>query len=148
MDPGTPSGHSLRTSMSDFGSGSPAIASGSAGGGGGASSSVTPQESDASDSVDSRWASAVSRLSAPHRVMAAGTAAAMSSAGPVLEAAGVGAGTDGAGQGSNRPARSGGQPTSARGSSTRSAPNVGPDGGPDSPPPALDVPGPPDGGPG
>ena len=148
MDPGTASGHSLRTSMSDFGSGPRAIAGGSAGAAGAASSSVTPQESDASDSVDSRWASAVSRLSTPHRVMAAGTAAAMSGAGPVLEAAGVGAGTDGAGQASSRPARGGGAPGSTRGASTRSAPDESPDGGPDSPPPALDVPAPPDAGPG
>jgi hypothetical protein len=149
MDPGTPSGHSLRTSLSGFGSGSTAVAGGSAGGGDGThSGAVTPQEADASNSVDSRWASAISSLSAPHRIMAVGTTAAMSSAGPVLEAAGVGAGADGAGQGSGRTARSGGRPASAAGSRTGSAPDSSPDDGGAPPPPGPDVPGPPDGGPG
>ena len=150
MDPGTPSGHSLRTSLSDFGSGSPAVAGAAASGGGGThSGAATPQEADASNSVDSRWASAISSLSAPHRIMAAGTTAAMSSAGPVLEAAGVGAGTDGAGQGSGRAARNSGRPASAADSSRAgSAPDNSPDDGGAAPPPGLDVPGPPDGGPG
>jgi len=150
MDPGTPSGHSLRTSLSDFGSGSPTVAGGSASGGGGThSGAATPQEADASNSVDSRWASAISSLSAPHRIMAAGTTAAMSSAGPVLEAAGVGAGADGAGQASGRPARSGGRPASAADSSRAgSAPDNSPDDGGAAPPPGPHVPGPPDGGPG
>ena len=149
MDPGTPSGHTLRTSLSDFGSGSTPVAGAAASGGGGApSGSVTPQEADASESVDSRWASAMSRLSAPHRVMAAGTTAAMSGAGPVLEAAGVGAGADGASQASGRPAARGGQPPSAAGPQTSSAPDNTADDSGDAPPPAPDAPAPPEGGPG
>ena len=163
MDPGTPSGHSLRTSLSGFGSGSSPVAGGvlggAAGGGAGAgSSAVTPQEADASDSVDSRWASAISNMSAPHRIMAAGTSAAMSSAGPVLEAAGVGAGADAGGQAWRAPTRSGGRPAPVgRASNAPAYPEPPNDGGPDDggpddgdapPTPTVDVPGPPDANPG
>ena len=148
MDPGTPSGHSLRTSLSDFGSGAGGGALGATGGGGGGSGGVTPQESDASDSVDSRWASAVSSLSAPHRMMAAGTTAAMSGAGSVLEAAGVGAGASGGGQVSRGPARSGGQPSSIGRGTSGPASADGPDDASGPPPPEIDVPGPPDANPG
>ena len=149
MDPGTPSGHSLRTSLSGFGSGSGAVASGAAGGGGGTfSGATTPQEGEASDSVDSRWASALSTLSAPHRMMAAGTTAAMSGAGPVLEAAGVGAGADGAGQSSGMFARGGPGPASPRFSRPAAEPGNGPDEGADPPPQGPGTPGPPDRGPG
>ena len=149
MDSGTPSGHSLRTSLSDFGSGSTPAAGVAAGVGGGApSGSVTAQEADASNSVDSRWTSALSSLSAPHRIMAAGTTAAMSGAGPVLEAVGVGAGADGAGTGAGRPARSPGRLASAGGSRTGPAPDNTADVSGSPPPPEPDAPGPPDGGPG
>ena len=129
MDPGTPSGHSLRTSLSGFGSGSNPVGGGVTSSGDGSSSSVTPQESDASDSVDSRWATAMSSLSAPHRLMSSGTTAAMSSAGPVLEAAGVGAGTDGGGQASRRPARGGSRPAPNGRRSNEPATPEGPDDG-------------------
>jgi|GEM_PF-1623478 len=147
MDPGTPSGHSLRTSLSEFGSGSGAAAGAAAsagvGGGGGAfSGAATPQECEASDSVDSRWASALSALSAPHRMMAAGTTAAMSGAGPVLEAAGVGAGADGAGQPSGMFARGGSGPASPRYSQkTGATPSSGSDDGGDLPPEGPGTPG-------
>ncbi len=104
IDPGTPSGHALRTSLSDIGARAqtaPAQASaatpgpaGTARAGSGPTAAVTAQESATSDAVDSRWAGALSRLSAPHRVMAAGTTAALTAAAPVLEAAGVGAGAN------------------------------------------------------
>ena len=151
MDPGTPSGHSLRTSLSGFGSGSMAAPSGATGGGGGTSSAVTPQESDAADSVDSRWATAMSSLSAPHRIMAAGTTAAMSSAGPVLEAAGVGAGAGAGGQARRGPSRGGGGPAPSGRRSSEPASAEGSDGHDDSaapPTPTVDVPGPPDVNPG
>ena len=145
MDPGTPSGHSLRTSLSDFGSGSSAVAGGAAGGGGAMpSGAATTQEAGASEAVDSRWASALSSLSAPHRVMAAGTTAAMSGAGAVLEAAGVGAGADGGGQVSRNSARSGGRPAPIGGGSSGPASAGGPDDAPAPPPGQVDVPGPPD----
>jgi len=148
MDPGTPSGHSLRTSLSDFGSGSGATASAGGGGGGGGgafSGAATPQEGEASDSVDSRWATALSALSAPHRIMAAGTTAAMAGAGPVLEAAGVGAGADGAGQPTGMFARGGSGPASPRYSQKPGAtPSSGSDDGGGLPPEGPGTPGSPD----
>ena len=163
MDPGTPSGHSLRTTMASIGSGSSSpsgTATGAAAVNGGSpgSSAVTPQEADASDSVDSRWASAIASMSAPHRIMAAGTSAAMSSAAPVLEAAGVGAGADAGSQTWARPPHSGGRSApvgQATGGAASTEPpndagpnNSGPDDGGAPPTPTIDVPGPPDSSPG
>ncbi|HET7475210.1 MAG TPA: hypothetical protein VFJ97_04200 [Dermatophilaceae bacterium] len=157
VDPGTPSGHGLRTSLSDLGTrGQAETTSDAAYAGGG--SGATAQEAAASDGVESRWTAAVSRLTAAHRTMAAGSTAAMTAAAPILEAAGVGAGTGAAlyaSPGASRPnrattraARPGGGPESASaepppsgdgGSEAMAAP---PDGG-DGPPPQVDPPDPP-----
>jgi len=144
IDPGTPSGHALRTSLSDIGAraqtapaqGSPATpgAGGTAPTGSGPTAAVTAQESATSDAVDSRWAGALSRLSAPHRVMAAGTTAALTAAAPVLEAARVGAGAN-PGQpppyGRTQPGNPAGRPPYSPGPSPNHNPNAGSGSNPD-----------------
>jgi len=92
IDPGTGSGQRLRTSLTGGSAATPNAQSGQRGQS--TSGAKTNQENDASDQVDSRWAAAVGKLSAPHRAMASGAQSAMSSAGPVLSAVGVGAGAD------------------------------------------------------
>ncbi len=92
IDPGTGSGQRLRTSLTGGSAATPNAQSGQRGQS--TSGAKTNQENDASEQVDSRWAAAVGKLSAPHRAMASGAQSAMSSAGPVLSAVGVGAGAD------------------------------------------------------
>jgi len=155
IDPGTPSGQRLRTSLSDIGAGStsrtgpstasqsPASPSSSGAGGSG---------DDASEQIDSRWAAAVGKLSAPHRAMASGAQTAMSSAGPVLSAVGVGAGADpdhGSGrkqsQPSGRPRDTSTSDTSDTGTGTgRSDAGADTEVDTSTPPPQPDVPAPPD----
>ena len=101
IDPGTASGQRLRTSLAGNGAGpAPAGRASQSPAGQSSSSQSTPgagspgSGDDASEQIDSRWASAVGKLSAPHRAMASGTPAAMSSAAAVLSAVGVGAGAD------------------------------------------------------
>jgi len=160
IDPGTASGQRLRTSLSDIGAGS----TGRTGPSSASQSSASPSSSgaggsgsgdDASEQIDSRWAAAVGKLSAPHRAMASGAQAAMSSAGPVLSAVGVGAGADpdhGSGRKQSQPS---GRPrdtsTSDTSTSDTSTSNTGTSntGGDtevntSTSPPQLDVPGPPD----
>ncbi len=155
IDPGTASGQRLRTSLSDTGAGSgmsPAgrsSASPSSSGAGGSGSG-----DDASEQIDSRWAAAVGKLSAPHHAMASGAQAVMSSAGPVLSAVGVGAGADpdhGSGRKQSQPS---GRPRDTSTSDTRTSDTDAGTGTSDTgadqavitstPPPELDVPGPPD----
>ncbi len=155
IDPGTASGQRLRTSMSDTGAG--AALAGRAG-----RSSARPSPSgaggsgsgdDVSEQIDSRWAAAVGKLSAPHHAMASGAQTAMSSAGPVLSSVGVGAGADpehGSGRKQSQPS---GRPRDTSTSDTRTS-DTGTgtsDTGADTevntstpPPPEADVPGPPD----
>jgi len=156
IDPGTASGQRLRTSPSDIGAGSTlagrasrSSARPSSSGAGGSGSG-----DDASEQIDSRWAAAAGKLSAPHRAMASGAQAAMSSAGPVLSAVGVGAGADpdhGSGRKQSQPS---GRPRDTSTSDTRTSDTDTGTGTSDAgadqavitstPPPELDVPGPPD----
>jgi hypothetical protein len=158
IDPGTGSGQRLRTSLSPGGS-TPASSGQTSQGGSSTSGAKTSQENDASEQVDSRWAAAVGKLSAPHRAMASGAQSAMSSAGPVLSAVGVGAGAD-PDHGTRRPPSRntstsprpdrGSDPSTSSTSSTEQTPPPPPPVDPPAPPemPSPDSSGPGHGGPG
>ena len=92
VDPGTASGQRLRTSMADAGIGG--ASSTSTAGGLAASSGSTPQEATSSDQVETRWGNALGRLSTAHATLGSAAQRAMSTAAPVLAAAGVGDGVD------------------------------------------------------
>ena len=92
VDPGTASGQRLRTSMADAGIGG--ASSTSTAGGLAASSGSTPQEATSSDQVETRWGNALGRLSAAHATLGSAAQRVMSTAAPVLAAAGVGDGVD------------------------------------------------------
>jgi len=156
IDPGTGSGQRLRTTLSP-GSSTTASSGQTSQGGSSTAGATTTQENDASEQVDSRWAAAVGKLSAPHRAMASGAQSAMSSAGPVLSAVGVGAGADpdhGARRSSGRntstsPRPDKGGDTSTSGADTTAPPpEVDPPTPPDLPGPDLSSPGPDSSGPG
>lgn len=147
IDPGTGSGQRLRTSLSP--GGSTAASSGqnvqTSQGGSSTSGATTTQENDASEQVDSRWAAAVGKLSAPHRAMASGAQSAMSSAGPVLSAVGVGAGAD-PDHGTRRPpSRNTSTPRGPdRGSDPSTSSTSSTEQTPPPPPPQVDPPAPPE----
>lgn len=86
VDPGTASGQRLRTSLSDARGANASPASGqtaTAGGG-----------TDASDQVENRWSHALTQLSTAHRTLGGAAQKVMSTAAPILAAAGVGDGVD------------------------------------------------------
>jgi hypothetical protein len=88
VDPATPSGQRLRTTMAPSGFGtSPAGATGSTAG-------TAGHDNQTSDQVESRWTTAIGRFSEAHRRMGSAAQTAMSTAAPILAAAGVGDGAD------------------------------------------------------
>ena len=135
VDPGTPSGQRLRTSMADTSSAGTAASS----------SGTTRQESDTREQVESRWTQALGRVSEAHRVLGSAAQSAMSSAAPVLAAAGVGEGTD---PDPTPGSRRGGGSTRGADSSTGSTGPTGSNGqeqgSPPSDPPTAEPPTPPD----
>lgn len=88
VDPATPSGQLLRTSMT------PGASSGSPAGAGSSSAGTDGHDNATGEQVESRWSTALGQLSGAHRALAGAAQAAMSTAAPVLAAVGVGDGTD------------------------------------------------------
>ena len=135
VDPATPSGQRLRTSMADTSSAGTAASS----------TGTTRQESDTREQVESRWTQALGRVSEAHRVLGGAAQSAMSSAAPVLAAAGVGEGTD---PDPTPGSRRGGGSTRGADSSTGSTGPTGSNGQeqdpPPSDPPTAEPPTPPD----
>jgi hypothetical protein len=144
IDPGTGSGQRLRTSLSP-GRAAAAPSGPSGQSGPSTSGAKTSQEHDTSEQVDSRWTAAVGKLSAPHRAMASGAQSAMSSAGPVLSAVGVGAGAD-PDHGTRRPpSRNTSTPRGPdRGSDPSTSSTSSTEQTPPPPPPQVDPPAPPE----
>lgn len=116
VDPGTASGQRLRTSWAGAGAGA------QPGGASAASQEASSGGSaDGSNQVENRWSKAVTQMSVAHHALGSAAEKVMSTAAPVLAAAGVGEGVD---HGSTTP-RQGSQPqTSARG--TKPAEPTGP----------------------
>jgi len=137
IDPGTGSGQRLRTSLTGGSAATPNAQNSHRGQS--TSGAKTNQENDASEQVESRWAAAVGKLSAPHRAMASGAQSAMSSAGPVLSAVGVGAGADPDHATRGSQGRNTSTPRSPRQGSDTSTPSTE-----QTPPPQIDPPSSPD----
>ncbi|HEY8092655.1 MAG TPA: hypothetical protein VID93_02700 [Acidimicrobiales bacterium] len=93
VDPATPSGQRLRTSLADHPGGAPAAAVPTSTGAA-STAGRTSQEADTEQQVDTRWSQALSKLSPAHQVFGSTAQTIMSAAAPVLAAAGVGQGLD------------------------------------------------------
>jgi hypothetical protein len=132
VDPATPSGQRLRTSATDRGAAGTAASS----------NGNTQSENDTREQVESRWTQALGRVSEAYRALGGAAQGAVSTAGPVLAAAGVGTGAD---PELSPGSRSGGA-APGRGAGTSGSPGssaAGSGSGSSDPPPA-DPPTPPD----